>query len=405
MNAYTEPILWAVIIFPFVAMLFTAPYVLVQYHKYGAIPMIRVGIVYSFILYLIAAYFLVILPLPSQEEVAMMTGSTTQLVPFAFITDFIRNTSFVLSDPSTYLKAFTEPYIYQVLYNVLLFVPFGIYLRYYFNCSFKKTLFLSFLLTLFFELTQLSGLYGIYPRGYRLFDIDDLMLNTLGGIIGYFIAAIVTKVLPSRNRIDEISFQKGTKITVWKRLVGFFLDLFLASISSIFVGVFFRIIVPNSARNTQFMISITTFVLYFLIIPVCLNGATLGKKFLNMKLVTLDQQKPKFYQYFVRYLLLFGVVVPFPIYLAQISLVLIGIMRLDQSVLLLFLLFILGCITFFYYFYLFVKMAQKKLLWYEKVSKTCNVSTIRLKSLKHDQNLEKEETIEKEVFYEMHPLK
>ena len=42
MNAYTEPILWAVLIFPFVAMLFTAPYVLVQYHKYGAIPMIRV---------------------------------------------------------------------------------------------------------------------------------------------------------------------------------------------------------------------------------------------------------------------------------------------------------------------------------------------------------------------------
>lgn len=397
MNAYTEPILWAVLIFPFIAMLFTAPYVLVQYHKYGAIPMIRVGIVYSFILYLIAAYFLVILPLPSQDEVAMMTGPTTQLVPFTFITDFIQNTSFILSDPSTYLKAFTEPYVYQVLYNVLLFIPFGIYLRYYFNCSFKKTLFLSFLLTLFFELTQLSGLYGIYPRSYRLFDVDDLMLNTFGGVIGYLVAAIVIKVLPSRNRIDEISFQKGTKITVWKRLVSFFLDLFLISISNVFVSLFFRIIVPNSTRNTQFMISITTFVLYFLIIPVCLNGATLGKKFLNMKLVTLDQQKPKFYQYFVRYILLFGVVLPLPIYLAHILLILIGLMQIDQSLLLLLLLFILGCVTFFYYFYLFIKIAQKQLLWYEKVSKTCNVSTIRLKSLKQDQNLEKE------VFYDVNP--
>lgn len=397
MNAYTEPILWAVLIFPFIAMLFTAPYVLVQYHKYGAIPMIRVGIVYSFILYLIAAYFLVILPLPSQDEVAMMTGPTTQLVPFTFITDFIQNTSFILSDPSTYLKAFTEPYVYQVLYNVLLFIPFGIYLRYYFNCSFKKTLFLSFLLTLFFELTQLSGLYGIYPRSYRLFDVDDLMLNTFGGVIGYLVAAIVIKVLPSRNRIDEISFQKGTKITVWKRLVSFFLDLFLISISNVFVSLFFRIIVPNSTRNTQFMISITTFVLHFLIIPVCLNGATLGKKFLNMKLVTLDQQKPKFYQYFVRYILLFGVVLPLPIYLAHILLILIGLMQIDQSLLLLLLLFILGCVTFFYYFYLFIKIAQKQLLWYEKVSKTCNVSTIRLKSLKQDQNLEKE------VFYDVNP--
>lgn len=42
-------------------------------------------------------------------------------------------------------------------------------------------------LSLVFELTQLSGLFGLYPRPYRLADVDDLMTNTLGGMVGYWL--------------------------------------------------------------------------------------------------------------------------------------------------------------------------------------------------------------------------
>ena len=98
------------------------------------------------------------------------------------------------------MTALKEEYFYQVFYNILLTIPFGIYLRYYFNCSFKKTFILTFLLTLFFEGTQLSGLYGIYPRPYRLFDVDDLFLNTLGGIIGYGVTPIFSHFLPINIR-------------------------------------------------------------------------------------------------------------------------------------------------------------------------------------------------------------
>ena len=55
----------AMIWFPVLSALFTIPYVLVQYKKYGSIPMIRTIVVYSFILYLMVVYFLVILPLPA----------------------------------------------------------------------------------------------------------------------------------------------------------------------------------------------------------------------------------------------------------------------------------------------------------------------------------------------------
>ena len=58
---------------------------------------------------------------------------------------------------------------------------------------------------MFFELTQLTGLYFIYPKPYRLFDIDDLLLNTTGGVLGYFLFGLIEKHLPSRDKIDEDS--------------------------------------------------------------------------------------------------------------------------------------------------------------------------------------------------------
>ena len=80
--------------------------------------------------------------------------------------------------------------------------PLGFYLRYYFRRKALGTAVACFCVSLFFELTQLSGLYGIYPRPYRLFDVDDLLCNTLGGMLGYFITGIFLKILPDREKID-----------------------------------------------------------------------------------------------------------------------------------------------------------------------------------------------------------
>ena len=64
---YIEAITTAVTVFPIIAFIITIPFILHQYHKYGSINKFRVLIIYSFILYLISIYFLVILPLPSIE--------------------------------------------------------------------------------------------------------------------------------------------------------------------------------------------------------------------------------------------------------------------------------------------------------------------------------------------------
>lgn len=68
--------------------------------------------------------------------------------------------------------------------NILIFVPFGFFLPMGSKRrSFFGTLYYSFGLSLCVELFQLFTKVGC-------FDVDDLLLNTLGGIIGYILFVI-----------------------------------------------------------------------------------------------------------------------------------------------------------------------------------------------------------------------
>ncbi len=269
---YIQSIKTAIFIFPFIAFIFTLPFILHQYHKYGSIHKLRVLIIYSFILYLITIYFLVILPLPDINSVMAPTGNIVKLIPFSFINDFIRESSIVWNDPSTYLKALTEPCFYVVAFNILMTIPFGMYLRYYFKCSLKKVLLYSFLLSLFFEITQLTGLYFIYPYPYRLFDVDDLIQNTLGGVLGYLLMGALDNFLPTREEIDKEAIIDGTKVSGLRRITLFLLDIFIYLILVIIINIF---------TNKSMYVA---FILYYILIPFINKGKTLGGAFLNVKL-------------------------------------------------------------------------------------------------------------------------
>ena len=202
MGGYIEALEQAAILFPILAVLFTIPYIAWNYHKYGSVLSLRILIVYSFILYMLCAYCLVILPLPTGEAAANLSGHQAQLVPFTFLGDIARESDAVLSQPRTWLTVFNSNAFLTTLFNLFLTMPFGMYLRYYFRCGWKRTLVYSLLLSLFFELTQLSGLYFIYSGSYRLFDVDDLIVNTCGSMIGFVLARIAMRFLPSREELD-----------------------------------------------------------------------------------------------------------------------------------------------------------------------------------------------------------
>ena len=95
--------------------------------------------------------------------------------------------------------------VYKTFFNVLLLVPFGIYLKNYFNCNFKKTVFYSFCYTLFFELTQLTGLYFIYPCGYRVFNVDYLILKYIDGMIVVYTSVLLKRILNQKTIPEKLA--------------------------------------------------------------------------------------------------------------------------------------------------------------------------------------------------------
>ncbi len=331
---YIYAIKTAIILFPVIAFIITIPFILHEYHKYGSIHHFRALMIYSFILYLLVIYFLVILPLPTIEETINNTGPHFNFTPFKFVEEFITETSLVITKPNTYLKALTEPCFYVVIFNILMTIPFGMYLRYFFKCSFKKTIIYTFLLSLFFELTQGTGLYYIYPNPYRLCDIDDLIQNTLGGALGYFLIGLIIKYLPSRDEIDNEARKNSIIVSGLRRLTIFFLDLVLYVFLSLFLTIFIK--------KESFLIM---FSIYYLMIPIILNNSTIGMRFLNVK---MDYKKYNILKNILRSIFLLVYYFLFPILsMACISLVINGFHLEDFK-----LYFYLGVAIFFVFFYI-----------------------------------------------------
>ena len=84
--------------------------------------------------------------------------------------------------------SYTSSLFYKnVLGNVLLFVPFGYFVNYILN---NRKVIIATLITL---ITSLS-IEIIQMNIGRSFDIDDIILNLTGGIVGYFIYKIIYNI-------------------------------------------------------------------------------------------------------------------------------------------------------------------------------------------------------------------
>ncbi|MCD7950223.1 MAG: VanZ family protein [Erysipelotrichaceae bacterium] len=76
--------------------------------------------------------------------------------------------------------------------NIIMLMPFGFLVPLSFKGQYniKKIVLYSFVFSLIIELSQLSISYFWIGVGYRTCDINDLLFNTIGGIIGYFVYKI-----------------------------------------------------------------------------------------------------------------------------------------------------------------------------------------------------------------------
>ena len=79
--------------------------------------------------------------------------------------------------------------ILQIIMNIVMYVPFGFLLPCCFknNRKAKNVLFITFACSMGIELIQ--GVVGI-----GLFEIDDILNNTLGAALGFFLYKVIVKV-------------------------------------------------------------------------------------------------------------------------------------------------------------------------------------------------------------------
>ena len=134
-------------------------------------------------------------PLPDFSDPAYCAKQATvdhwQLVPFASLDDV---TAVYASDGL--LAMLTSQAFLQVAMNVVFFLPLGFLLAYRSRRSLGMTTLAASGLSLSIELTQGTGLWGLAPCPHRLADVDDLMTNTAGGILGWFIGLAARRLLP-----------------------------------------------------------------------------------------------------------------------------------------------------------------------------------------------------------------
>jgi len=307
-SGFGVPIIDAIIAFPIILIALFIPFLFLQYRRYGAVTFWHTVMTFSFVFYFTTAFFLVILPLPTEatlEHLQAIGAPTRNLDPLQVVRTFFQDNPYFHGGG---LKAgLLDPSFTQAAFNVLLTVPFGMYLHFYFKRGFFTTLILTFMLTLFYETTQYTGLYHIYWRPYRLFDVDDLILNTTGGLIGWVFAPLLGILLPSRDRMDERARSLGHRVTLVRRLLSFGLDFVIATAISFVLTQ----ILPNETSA-----DVLSYIIVWGVVPLLL-GATLGQMVVRIR---YDVAKSQRWRIIVRNALMVG----FTIYFFPFWLQLIG---------------------------------------------------------------------------------
>ena len=307
LHSYLFPISYAFFTFPIAAAFFTVPFLIVQYRRHGYIHKYRALILYLLLLYLMNAVYLILLPLPSSfHNSPPKANSYFQWIPFNFLSDIARETAVRANEPSTYWHLLKERAFLQVAFNVALTVPFGLFLRYYFRANWARCLAFSFALSLFFETTQVTGIYGVYDYPYRLFDVDDLITNTLGGMIGYLAAEWLASHLPRIDKLDESVDLSVKRVTYTRRALAAAIDWLILLPAGAILAI---LRIPFPYAYTLLI------VVYFMAIPYSTNGLTPGKWVVRIRLRGRDERiraRELFVRYGLLYLIVAGLNLAYP---------------------------------------------------------------------------------------------
>ncbi|MDQ1082498.1 MULTISPECIES: VanZ family protein [Microbacterium] len=169
-----------------VAVLAFVPFVAISYRRRGGLTLARTALWAGAAVYFWAIWTYTLVPMPETDD---FRCRGVNLRPFEFVDD-IRA---AVAVSGRYL---TDPVVLQVALNVLLFLPLGFFLRVLGGRGILIAGLAGLGISAIIETTQLTGVWGIFPCAYRVFDVDDLIANTSGALLGSLVAFAV----PAQHR-------------------------------------------------------------------------------------------------------------------------------------------------------------------------------------------------------------
>ncbi|GAB3256715.1 VanZ family protein [Arthrobacter pigmenti] len=224
-------------------LLFMIPIIAIQYRMYGRFTWRRFLGAGAMSVYGVALVAYTLLPPPERALLCGPGSSRNQWVPFGFLGDIQRETAGL-----PLLAALSSPVTLQVVFNVVLFIPWGIIVRRYFSRGVLVTTLSGFLASVLIEASQYTGLWGIYDCEYRLAEVDDVITNTAGALIGALIAPVVLGFMPQQREFFE-SRHQNRPVTVWRRWLGMAIDYAALSIMGALLLILYRLALQMTTRE------------------------------------------------------------------------------------------------------------------------------------------------------------
>ncbi len=296
---YLLPVTTALSVFPIIVLLVMLPVAVVSYRRRGRAGGWTTVVVYGFLFYLLAALMQTIIPLPSDPSGYCATqtyASTPQLRPFYFV-DVVSTRARGHWSPNAMLH---NPALWSTALNAVLLLPLGFFLRYLAGARFLAAMAISVGVSLLFELTQLTGLWFIYPCAYRLFSVDDLILNSAGAALGWLVAGPLGRLLPTMDPARERR-RYATTVTAGRRVLALLADVVgFVALTGFFLGLI--VLFGGTITGQQSVVTVLA-VVWFAVVPV-LTGSTVGKRAMLLRIERTNGNRAGPLSIVVRYAIL-----------------------------------------------------------------------------------------------------
>ncbi len=280
-ETYLLPVTAALTVFPLLALIVMLPVAVVSYRRRGRAGGWTTLVFYCFLFYLLAALMQTIVPLPANPEeycAGQSYASSPQLRPFYFVD--------VLQTRAQVSGTWLNPALWSTALNVVLLAPLSFFVRYLSGTRFLAATALGFGTSLFLELTQLTGLWFIYPCAYRLFSVDDLILNTAGAVLGWVVAGPLIRLLPNLDPARDRR-RYATRVTASRRLLALLTDVVAFGVLVVLVLGLAKLFGVDVSRG---LVVAVLALGYFWAVPV-LTDSTLGKRAMLLRVERTDGRR------------------------------------------------------------------------------------------------------------------